>query len=55
MIKLKEIEKYYSSGFIKTFVLRNISLDIEEGEVLNNNGTLRCREVNSVKYYWNAG
>jgi len=34
MIKLKEIEKYYSSGFIKTFVLRNISLDIEEGDFL---------------------
>ncbi|HKI77113.1 MAG TPA: ABC transporter ATP-binding protein [Ignavibacteriaceae bacterium] len=34
MIKLKEIEKYYSSGFIKTFVLRNISLDIKEGEFL---------------------
>ena len=34
MIKLKNIEKYYSSGFIKTYVLRNVSLDIEEGEFL---------------------
>ena len=34
MIKLKNIEKYYSSGFVKTYVLRNVSLDIEEGEFL---------------------
>ena len=34
MIKLKNIENYYSSGFIKTYVLRNVSLDIEEGEFL---------------------
>ncbi len=32
MIKLKDITKYYSSGFVKTFVLRDINLDIKEGE-----------------------
>ncbi len=32
MIKLIDITKYYSSGFVKTFVLRNINLDIKEGE-----------------------
>jgi putative ABC transport system ATP-binding protein len=32
MIRLKNIAKYYSSGFIKTFVLRDINLEIEEGE-----------------------
>ncbi|KPJ67343.1 phosphonate ABC transporter ATP-binding protein [candidate division WOR-1 bacterium DG_54_3] len=32
MIKLRNITKYYSSGFVKTFVLREIDLDIEEGE-----------------------
>lgn len=32
MIKLIDITKYYSSGFIKTFVLRDITLDVEEGE-----------------------
>jgi putative ABC transport system ATP-binding protein len=34
MIKLKNIEKYYSSGFVKTYVLRNVTLDIQEGEFL---------------------
>lgn len=34
MIRMKEITKYYSSGFVKTFVLRNIDLDVEEGEFL---------------------
>jgi putative ABC transport system ATP-binding protein len=34
MIKLKNIEKYYSSGFVKTYVLRNVSLNIKEGEFL---------------------
>jgi ABC-type lipoprotein export system ATPase subunit len=32
MIKLKDITKYYSSGFVKTFALRDINLDIEERE-----------------------
>ncbi|HKI79051.1 MAG TPA: ABC transporter ATP-binding protein [Ignavibacteriaceae bacterium] len=34
MIKLKNIEKYYSTGFVKTYVLRNVSIDIKEGEFL---------------------
>jgi ABC-type lipoprotein export system ATPase subunit len=34
MIKMKEITKFYSSGFVKTFVLRNINVDVEEGEFL---------------------
>lgn len=34
MIKLKNITKYYSTGFVKTFVLRNINLEVEEGEFL---------------------
>jgi ABC-type lipoprotein export system ATPase subunit len=32
MIKMKNVERYYSNGFVKTWVLRQISLDIEEGE-----------------------
>ena len=34
MIQLKEIEKYYTNKFLKTWVLRNINLEIEEGEFL---------------------
>ena len=34
MIKMKDITKYYSTGFVKTFVLRNIDLDVKEGEFL---------------------
>lgn len=34
MIKLRDITKYYKSGFGKTFVLRNIDLDVDEGEFL---------------------
>jgi ABC-type lipoprotein export system ATPase subunit len=34
MIKMKDITKFYSSGFVKTFVLRNINVDVEEGEFL---------------------
>ena len=34
MIKLRDITKFYKSGFGKTFVLRNIDLDIEEGEFM---------------------
>jgi putative ABC transport system ATP-binding protein len=32
MIKLRDITKYYSSGFVKTFALRDINVDIEERE-----------------------
>jgi putative ABC transport system ATP-binding protein len=35
MIKLTEIEKYYSSGFMKTFVLRGINFEVEDGEFLS--------------------
>ena len=31
---MKEITKFYSSGFVKTFVLRNINVDVGEGEFL---------------------
>jgi putative ABC transport system ATP-binding protein len=34
MIKLNNIEKYYSNKLIKTFVLRQINLEIEEGEFM---------------------
>jgi ABC-type lipoprotein export system ATPase subunit len=34
MIKLRDITKYYTNGFIKTFVLRNVDLDVNEGEFL---------------------
>ena len=34
MIKLNDIEKYYTNKFIKTFVLRRINLEIEEGEFI---------------------
>jgi len=35
MIKLRNIEKYYTNKFIKTYVLRNINLDVEEGEFIS--------------------
>ena len=35
MIKLQNIEKYYNNKFIKTYVLRDINLEIEEGEFVS--------------------
>lgn len=35
MIKLQNIEKYYTNKFIKTYVLRQIDLTIEEGEFIS--------------------
>ena len=35
MIKLKGIEKYYKNKFIKTYVLRNINIEIKEGEFVS--------------------
>ncbi len=34
MIKLIDITKYYSSGYVKTFALRDINLEVEEGEFM---------------------
>lgn len=35
MIRLKGIEKYYANQFVKTYVLRNIDLEIGEGEFIS--------------------
>ncbi len=35
MIKLNNITKYYENKFIKTYVLRNINLEIDEGEFIS--------------------
>jgi putative ABC transport system ATP-binding protein len=35
MIKLTNIEKFYNNKFIKTFVLRNVNLEIGEGEFVS--------------------
>ena len=35
MIKLKNIEKYYTNKFLKTYVLRNINLEVEEGDFIS--------------------
>lgn len=35
MIRLANIEKYYTNKFIKTYVLRNVNLELEEGEFVS--------------------
>ena len=35
MIKLNSIEKYYSNKVIKTYVLRNINLEVKGGEFIS--------------------
>ncbi len=35
MIQLKSVSKYYPAGFGKTYVLRNINLEIKEGEFIS--------------------
>ena len=35
MIKLQNIEKYYTNKFLKTYVLRNINLEVEEGSFIS--------------------
>jgi len=35
MIKLHKIDKFYTNKFIKTYVLRNINLKVEEGEFIS--------------------
>jgi len=34
MIKLSKLEKFYTNGYLKTYVLRNVDLDVEEGDFL---------------------
>jgi ABC-type lipoprotein export system ATPase subunit len=34
MITLKDITKYYTNKFVKTFVLRRINLEVKEGEFI---------------------
>jgi len=35
MISLKNVSKYYPAGFGRVYVLRNINLDIAEGEFIS--------------------
>ncbi len=35
MIQLRNIEKYYEAGHVKTYVLRRISADVKEGEFVS--------------------
>lgn len=35
MILLKDIDKYFTSGFSRSYVLRNINLNIQEGEFIS--------------------
>jgi ABC-type lipoprotein export system ATPase subunit len=35
VIKLNAVEKYYENNIIKTYVLRNINLDVQEGEFIS--------------------
>lgn len=35
MITLRDIDKYYSSGFSRSYILRNINLEIQEGEFIS--------------------
>lgn len=34
MIKLSNLEKFYTNGHLKTFVLRNINLEVDDGDFL---------------------
>lgn len=34
MIRMKNIERFYSNGYVKTWVLRQISFEVKEGEFL---------------------
>ena len=35
LITLRDIDKYYASGFSRTYVLRNINLEVQEGEFIS--------------------
>ena len=35
MVRLNKIEKYYSTGFVKTYVLRGITMEIKQGEFVS--------------------
>jgi len=54
MIKLRGITKFYSTGYVKTFVLRNITLDFAEASLLRSWG-LRCRKVHPPPYPRHVG
>ncbi|HSR70582.1 MAG TPA: ABC transporter ATP-binding protein [Acidobacteriota bacterium] len=34
MIKIRNLEKYYETGYVKTFVLRRVNVDVMEGDFL---------------------
>ena len=47
MISLRNVEKVYEHGPVKTWVLRRVNMDIREGEFVSDHGAVRCREIDS--------
>ena len=50
MITLRNLEKFYEHGVSKTFVLRQISLEVKEGEFLSIMGPSGRRQIDAAAH-----
>ena len=55
MIELKNIEKYYENGIVKTFVLRRIDLGNPRRGICIHHGTLWRWQINPIAHPGHAG
>ena len=50
--RMKKINKYYQMGEEQAHILKDIDLEIEEGEFVAIVGKSGSRKINSFKYYF---
>jgi len=55
LITLRNVEKFYEGGFGRSYVLRRINLEIQEGEFVTNHGTLGRRQIDAPEHPRDAG
>ncbi len=54
MIKLEHISKWVNQGNIRNFILKDINLQISEGEFISVMGPFRFREIKPSEYHRHA-
>ena len=51
-LEINDLKKSFGQGDSRVQVLRGIDLSVDKGEICVTAGTIRLRQIDSVKYHW---